>query len=110
MLLAGLQRWIVPGSRCLSAVERRLHLHRRLLLGAELQRAGRKHDWNLPAKQLSRRWPAVLDEYCLLLWLVLCQLEPDCLHHARSTLPLRDSAELDGPEKRSREATTARPQ
>ena len=40
-----------------------------------------KEGTTMSHKQLSRDWPAVLDEYCLLLWLILCQLEPDCLHH-----------------------------
>jgi len=109
MLLADLHQRIVPGPRRVSAAERHLHFHCRLLLWAELQHPRGKHHGNLPAKHLSRRWPAVLDNYCLLLWLILCQLEPDCLHHARSALHLRDSTELDGPEERSREAARARP-
>ncbi len=71
-----------------------MHLDCGLLLGAELQRSGGKHDGNLPAKQLPRHWPVVLDKHPLLLRLVLPQRERDGVREPGSRLHLRGAAEL----------------
>jgi len=71
-----------------------MHLDFGLLLAAELQRSGGKHDGNLPAKQLPRHWPVVLDRLPLLLRLVLSQRERNDLHESRSRLHPRGAGEL----------------
>jgi len=94
MLLADLHLGIMPGSRRVSAVERRLHIHFGLLRGSGLQHSRRQHDRNLSARQLSRKWPGLLGDWPLLLRLGLPERELHDLHGRRSCLHLRCSAEL----------------
>lgn len=94
MLLADLHLGILPGPRRVSAVERQLHHHFGLLLGSGLQHPSGKHNRNLPAGQLSRKWPGVLGVFPLLLWLVLSERELHDLLGLRSTLHLQCSPEL----------------
>jgi hypothetical protein len=94
MLLADLYLGIMPGSRRVSAIERRLHSQFGLLLGSGLQHPSGQHHRNLPARQLSRKWPGVLGDWALLLRLGLSERERHNLHGRRSYLHLRCSAEL----------------
>jgi hypothetical protein len=94
LLLADLHLGILPGSRRVSAVEWQLHIHFGLLRGSELQCPSGQHDRNLPARQLSWKWPGVLGDWPLLLRLGLSERELHDLHGLRSCLHLRCSAEL----------------
>ena len=80
MLLADLHLGIMPGSRRVSAVERRLHIHFGLLRGSGLQCPSGEHDRNLPARQLSRNRPGLLGDWSLLLRLGLSEPERHDLH------------------------------
>ena len=94
MLLAHLQLRILPSARGVSAAEWRLHIDFGLLLGPKLQCHIGNHDRNVPARELRRNRPDLLNLCSLLLGTFLLELEPHRLYRRRLALQLLRSAEL----------------